>query len=119
MAPVITVVAAVAKAAPAVAGAMIANKYASDQQAKSQEDAQKKTEKKQKALVEQQAGEYQAQTVTQMKMNALQSQTQTLAEILENQGAPEPRVFTLPPNQSTNPLDRINQAIDEWIKGVN
>jgi len=80
--------------------------------------AQVALEKKRQKQLELEAGEYVALTEKQMKIQAMQSQTKTLVELIDRQDqAAAPQIYTLPTAQKTNPLDRINAAIDDLIKG--
>jgi uncharacterized protein HemX len=103
--------------------AITAGSVYSAQQQQAQKKAQDKAQKLQAAALdaakkqyELQAGDYAEQTKQEMAINAYTQQTQSLVDIL-NQQKPEPKVFTLPTAESTNPIDRINNAIDAWIKG--
>ena len=100
-----------------MAGSAVAAK---DQQRKAQHAAEDKVSKaaeQQRKLLELQAGEYDVIEKQAMKIQALTSQTDSLANILAQQGTKQPTIFTLPGNESTNPIDRINSAIDDFIKG--
>ncbi len=93
--------------------------YQADQQRKAQheaEDKQSKAAAAAKREFELQAGEYDKIEASAMKLQALTSQTQSLVDVINAQNR-TPNVLTLPPAQSTSPIDRINRAIDDFIKG--
>lgn len=93
--------------------------YAQSEQKKAQAAAEKKASKAaeaQRKLLELQAGEYDEINKKQMAIQAYQGVTQNLSKLLAEQQ--EPTVFTLPPTtENPAPLERINKAIDDWIKG--
>ena len=75
-------------------------------------------QERQRRFLELQAGEFDLITEKQMKIQAMQSQTKSLVELLDRQ-KPAPRVLTLPTPRSTDPVLQINRAIDDFIKGRN
>jgi len=95
--------------------------YSAEVQKKEAEKAREAVtaaESRRQKLAELEAGEYVALTEKQMKIQAMQSQTKTLVELIDRQDqAAAPQIYTLPAAQKTNPLDRINAAIDDFIKG--
>lgn len=86
-------------------------------QRKAASKAQSKAMEEQRKVRELEAGEYTELTEKQMKIQALTSQTRTLAELIDREDGRTPQIYTLPSVQSTNPIDRINAAIDDFIKG--
>jgi hypothetical protein len=51
-----------------------------------------------------------------MKLNLVTGQTQDIVDVINATSQPGP-VYTLPSAEPTDPVNRINQAIDDWIKG--
>lgn len=85
---------------------------------KAQSAAQERAQDAARKQYELEAGEYQELTEKQMKIQAMQSQTRTLVELIDKQDqAAAPQVYTLPVPQSKDPIGRINAAIDDFIKG--
>ena len=108
---------AIAVAAVVVASSAVVSKQMGDsQREKAKKEASKAAEAAKKQF-ELQAGEYDEINKKQMAVNALQSQTANLSKLLIAENSP-PRILTLPSAESTAPLDRINRAIDDWIKGA-
>lgn len=91
--------------------------YAAKQQEKAQSAAEKKAEAKRREAEEYAAGEYYDINLQQMNIQALQSQTQQLSDILTTTQQAEPRIFTLPSAENPDALSRINKAIDDIVKG--
>lgn len=83
--------------------------------AKARRKAEQEKERERKWL-EEQAGEYQEIGERQMAIQAMQAQTRTLADLLD-QDQPAPRILTMPTTQSPDPMQRINRAIDDFVKG--
>ena len=94
-----------------VAGAAVANQ----QKVAAKQDVAKAA-KKAAAVATQEAGEYQDINRQQMAIQAMTSQTQQLDQVLAAQSNP-PNILTLPSAESTDPLERINRAIDDFLKG--
>lgn len=73
---------------------------------------------RQQGFYEMQAGEYYELTGQQMELQSQMSTIKTLSTILEERGRPqEPLVVTLPAAKEYSTVDRINQAIDDFVKG--
>ena len=100
------------------AGAVAATTEVQRREASKARSVAEAAERKRQQAIELEAGEYVELTEKQMKIQALQSQTRTLVELIDIQdGTAAPQIYTLPAAQSTDPLDRINAAIDDFIKG--
>ena len=82
-----------------------------------QEKAQGKVAALAKKQYELQAGDYAKQTAFEMKLNAAESQFQSLVDVIMNRQATPPNIMNLSAAESPNPLDRINKAIDDLLKG--
>jgi len=110
-----------ALAAVSAAGTGIYMAVESRSQAKAAKSEAKKQRMQQEAQFGRQleAGEYYAElSKEQMELQSQMSNINTLANILAERGRPtEPQVVTLPPAKTYKPAERINQAIDDFIKG--
>ncbi|MBA7627352.1 hypothetical protein ES703_34814 [subsurface metagenome] len=115
------------KAAPiAAAGAQAYQSIASiEEQKQARKAAEKIAERKEQlgrqqiAAYERQAGEYYELTREQMEMQAQASQITTLADLItqrETKPAAQ-KVVTLPQRVELGPIEQINQAIDQLLRG--
>lgn len=83
----------------------------------------KSAEKKQRAAAEAQlkyqlAGQYDPIDPEQMRMQMGQRQIESLTDALLAQETKQPTVYTLPTAQPSSPVERINQAIGQLLKGA-
>jgi uncharacterized protein YcfJ len=81
----------------------------------SQEAAKTKAAAKKAAAASAQG--YADLTENQMKLSLVTSQTQNLVDAINATAQPGP-VYTLPSAQPTDPVTRINLAIDDMLKGL-
>lgn len=118
MAFLIPVAIAAASAAPYVVGGIAA--YSAIETVTQTKSAQKEAKKQARAQAqrEQEAGEYwQELNRQQMELQAQTSQMNLLANIIGNQPQKQSPVLQLPPAKTYTPIERMNQAIDDWLKG--
>ncbi len=96
--------------------------YMSDQQRKAQHGAQDEAKKMQQRQLQRdlEAGEYFEQiNKKQMEMQAQSSTIKTLSNLLAERDAKasQPKVFELPAAKEYSVVDRINSAIDDFVRG--
>jgi len=89
---------------------------ASQRAASAQKAAKKQVSRQLAAQLE--AGEYYEElNKKQMELQAQSSQMKLLADIITAQGQPQGPVLQLPAAKTYTPIERMNQAIDDWFKG--
>ena len=96
--------------------------YTVDQQRKAQHGAQDAAKKMQQRQLQRdlEAGEYFEQiNKKQMEMQAQSSTIKTLSNLLAERDAKasQPKVFELPAAKEYSVVDRINSAIDDFVRG--
>jgi hypothetical protein len=82
-----------------------------------QKAAQQRAASAAKKGYELQAGDYAKQTAFEMKLNAAESQFQSLVDVIMNRQATPPNIMNLPAAENPSPIAKINQAIDDLLKG--
>ena len=94
--------------------------YVTGEQKKAASSAQKKAEaaRRRQMEYETEAGEHWEEiNLQQMEMQSQQHQITLLADLIKQKEEPEPQILTLPPAKTYGALDRINQAIDDLVRG--
>ena len=88
-----------------------------DARKKEQETARRQRQANQEAL---EAGEYWADVNRQqMELQAQSSNIKMLADILEEADKPaDPQIITLPSATTFSPVEKINQAIEDFLGGL-
>lgn len=91
--------------------------YSAVQQTKAAKEG-RKLQEKQLSAAESQAGEYYELSEKQMELQSQQSSIDTLAKLIEDKKqSAAPQIFTLPPAREYGTMERMNQAIDDMLRG--
>lgn len=78
--------------------------------------AQKAMQEKQLAAQIELAGQQRSLTEKQMQLQMGQRQIEILASLFDKQDRTEPEIYYLPAAEPTSPVERINLAIDEFVR---
>jgi len=107
----------------ALIGATIYSVESSKSQTKKAIKSQEKQLAAQMAMQEEQleaeielAGQQQTLTEKQMKLQVGQRQIEILANLFDEQDRTEPEIYYLPTAEPTSPFERINLAIDDFVR---